>query len=214
MGADELVDSGIQANAESSEPFPLQRVFKIVIIGDSGVGKSSFIHRFCHNRFRSSYSATIGVDFQIKSLVIERHVIVLQLWDTAGQERFRSITKQYFRKADGVIVMYDVTSESSFTNVRNWMSCIQETASEERVLLLIGNKSDLPVEDDCKAVKMKDGIRLADEYGSLFYETSALNGENVHDSMEALARVLKEKEDKEIEKSFKLEEVPAKKGCC
>lgn len=186
-----------------------------MFIGDSGVGKSSFIHRFCHNQFRPSYSATIGVDFQIKSLVIEGTVIVLQVWDTAGQERFRSITKQYFRKADGVVVMYDVTSETSFTNVRNWMTSVQEGTSEELVSVLLGNKSDLPEDDNGKAVKMKDGSRLADEYGSLFYETSAFNGENVSEAMEALARLLKEKEDKEIEKSFKLEDIPTtKKGCC
>lgn len=210
-----MTDSGIQANPEPSEPFPLQRVFKVVFVGDSGVGKSSFIQRFCHNTFRPSYSATIGVDFQIKNLIIENQAIVLQLWDTAGQERFHSITKQYFRKADGVIVMYDVTSETSFTNIRNWMTSVQEGASEEPVSVLLGNKSDLPEEDGTKVVKMKDGIRLADEYGSLFYETSALNGENVHDAMEALARVLKEKEDREIEKSFRLgAEQPSKKFCC
>ncbi|XP_045174235.2 EF-hand calcium-binding domain-containing protein 4B-like isoform X2 [Mercenaria mercenaria] len=211
VGADELTDSGIQTGTEST---PLQRVFKVVFVGDSGVGKSSFIHRFCKSYFKASYAATIGVDFQIKNLPIENQIIVLQLWDTAGQERFRSITKQYFRKADGVVVMYDVTSETSFTNVRNWMTSVQDGASDDAVLVLLGNKNDLPEDDDTKAVKMKDGSRLADEYGTLFYETSALSGENVNNAMEALARVLKEKEDKEIEKSFRLEDEPKKKGCC
>lgn len=145
---------------------------------------------------------------------MENIMIVLQLWDTAGQERFRSITKQYFRKADGVVIMYDVTSETSFTNVRNWMTNVQDGVSDEAVLVLLGNKNDLPEDDEGKAVKMKNGSRLADEYGSLFYETSALSGENVDNSMVALARLLKDKEDKEIEKSLHLEDAPKKKGCC
>ncbi|XP_060566027.1 EF-hand calcium-binding domain-containing protein 4B-like isoform X4 [Ruditapes philippinarum] len=211
VGADELTESDVQAGVESP---PLQRVFKVVFVGDSGVGKSSFIHRFCKGHFKASYAATIGVDFQIKNLPMENIMIVLQLWDTAGQERFRSITKQYFRKADGVVIMYDVTSETSFTNVRNWMTNVQDGVSDEAVLVLLGNKNDLPEDDEGKAVKMKNGSQLADEYGSLFYETSALSGENVDNSMVALARLLKDKEDKEIEKSLHLEDAPKKKGCC
>ncbi|XP_052230448.1 EF-hand calcium-binding domain-containing protein 4B-like isoform X3 [Dreissena polymorpha] len=211
VGADELTDSGIQSTVETTA---LQRIFKVVFVGDSGVGKSSFIHRFCTDNFRPSFSATIGVDFQIKSLPIEGQLIVLQLWDTAGQERFRSITKQYFRKADGVVIMYDVNSEVTFTNVRNWMISVKEGASEDAVLLLLGNKCDMAEDDYCKVVKMKCGSHLADEYGTLFYETSALNGECVKEAMEAMARVLKEKEDKEIEKSFKLDDVQPKKKCC
>ncbi|KAL4225761.1 Calcium release activated channel regulator [Mactra antiquata] len=211
VGADELTDSGILSGLETPA---LQRVFKVVFVGDSGVGKSSFIHRFCTNFFKATYAATIGVDFQIRNLNIEGQVIVLQLWDTAGQERFRSITKQYFRKADGVIIMYDVTSETSFTNVRNWMTSVKEGVSDDAVLVLLGNKNDLVEDDSDKAVKVKDGSRLADEYGTLFYETSACNGDNVNESMEGLARVLKDKEDVLIEKSFRLEDSPKKKGCC
>ncbi|KAH3887640.1 hypothetical protein DPMN_011658, partial [Dreissena polymorpha] len=159
VGADELTDSGIQSTVETTA---LQRIFKVVFVGDSGVGKSSFIHRFCTDNFRPSFSATIGVDFQIKSLPIEGQLIVLQLWDTAGQERFRSITKQYFRKADGVVIMYDVNSEVTFTNVRNWMISVKEGASEDAVLLLLGNKCDMAEDDYCKVVKMKCGSHLAD----------------------------------------------------
>lgn len=100
-------------------------VFKIVLIGDSGVGKTSFLQRFCNNFFKESFSTTIGVDFQVKNVQIDNRVIALQLWDTAGQERYRSITKQYFRKADCVICMYDVTSEQSFKNIRNWITSIR-----------------------------------------------------------------------------------------
>ncbi|XP_035183150.1 EF-hand calcium-binding domain-containing protein 4A isoform X2 [Oxyura jamaicensis] len=104
------------------------RIFKVVFVGNSGVGKSSFIHRFCYDRFLAELNATIGIDYQVKSLMVDNTQVALQLWDTAGQERFRSVTKQYFRKADGILVMYDVTAECSFTAVRNWMSSVQVRA--------------------------------------------------------------------------------------
>ncbi|NWR66104.1 RAB44 protein, partial [Bucorvus abyssinicus] len=101
------------------------RIFKVVFVGNSGVGKSSFIHRFCYDRFLAELNATMGIDYQVKSLMVDDTQVALQLWDTAGQERFRSITRQYFRKADGILVMYDVTAKCSFTAVRNWMSSVQ-----------------------------------------------------------------------------------------
>uniref|UniRef100_A0A915J7T2 Ras and EF-hand domain-containing protein n=1 Tax=Romanomermis culicivorax TaxID=13658 RepID=A0A915J7T2_ROMCU len=117
--------SNDQYKSNSNGP---ERIFKVVCVGDSGVGKTCFLHRFCHNKFRQTFSATIGVDFQVKSLNIDGRIIALQLWDTAGQERFRSITKQYFRKADGVLLVYDVTSELSFLNMRNWMQSVKVSA--------------------------------------------------------------------------------------
>uniref|UniRef100_A0A8C6YND2 Uncharacterized protein n=1 Tax=Nothoprocta perdicaria TaxID=30464 RepID=A0A8C6YND2_NOTPE len=109
---------------------PEDRIFKVVFVGNSGVGKSSFIHRFCHDRFLTDLNATIGIDYQVKNLMVDNTQVALQLWDTAGQERFRSITKQYFRKADGILVMYDITAECSFTAVRNWMSSVQVRAGQ------------------------------------------------------------------------------------
>eukprot|EP00105_Crassostrea_gigas_P035085 XP_019919233.1 PREDICTED: ras and EF-hand domain-containing protein homolog isoform X5 [Crassostrea gigas] len=201
---------------EEVTPPPRQRLFKVVFVGDSGVGKSSFIHRFCNDQFNPTFSATIGVDFQVKSIVMEGQVIVLQLWDTAGQERFRSITKQYFRKADGVILMYDVTTEATFTNVRNWITSIQEGVEEGTALVLVGNKTDLIEEQDRRAVKVKDGNKLAAEYDASFFEVSAKSGTKVKECMESLARILKEKEDDEIEKALHLEDGVKKKkgGCC
>lgn len=201
---------------EELTPPPRQRLFKVVFVGDSGVGKSSFIHRFCNDQFNPTFSATIGVDFQVKSIVMEGQVIVLQLWDTAGQERFRSITKQYFRKADGVILMYDVTTEATFTNVRNWITSIQEGVEEGTALVLVGNKTDLIEEQDRRAVKVKDGNKLAAEYDASFFEVSAKSGTKVKECMESLARILKEKEDDEIEKALHLEDGVKKKkgGCC
>ncbi|XP_067396647.1 EF-hand calcium-binding domain-containing protein 4A isoform X2 [Emydura macquarii macquarii] len=124
-----LSPRGQPIGKETLAPEPVSsspdRIFKVVFVGNSGVGKSSFIHRFCYDRFLAELSATIGIDYQEKNLMVDNTQVALQLWDTAGQERFRSITKQYFRKVAGIFVMYDITAECSFVAVRNWMSSIQ-----------------------------------------------------------------------------------------
>ncbi|CAF1509459.1 unnamed protein product [Adineta ricciae] len=171
------------------------RMYKVAFIGDSGVGKTSIIQRFCTDSFREAFSATIGIDLQAKMLNIDNRIIALQLWDTAGQERFRSITKQYFRKSDGIILVYDVTSETTFRNVRAWMTSIQESTTEDCVIALVGNKIDLCNDDERRPVKYKDGAKLADEYGCLFYECSARLGTSVIEIMEAMARLMQEKDD-------------------
>ncbi|XP_052066846.1 EF-hand calcium-binding domain-containing protein 4B-like isoform X5 [Mytilus californianus] len=210
VGADiETNEKGVESTVAMR-----QRIFKVVFVGDSGVGKSSFIHRFCNDNFNPTFSATIGVDFQVKSLILGGQSIVLQLWDTAGQERFRSITKQYFRKADGVVIMYDVNSEATYTNVRNWMESVQEGVEEGTVVLLVGNKTDIAESESDRAVKTKDGNKLSVEYDGIFFETSAKMGNNVKESMEAMASILKEKEDKEIEKALHLDDSAAKKKFC
>ncbi|XP_076368508.1 EF-hand calcium-binding domain-containing protein 4B-like isoform X5 [Tachypleus tridentatus] len=191
-----------------------ERIFKIVFIGDSGVGKSSFIHRFCHNAFKATFSATIGVDFQVKSVNVDGRVVALQLWDTAGQERFRSITKQYFRKADGVIIMYDVTSEMSFKSVRSWISSVQEDADDKIVLVLIGNKSDLCENENDRVIQTKDGKRLAEEFDALFYETSAKSGIGVENAIRGMSSLLRAREDEELERVLRLQEDAKKKKCC
>ncbi|XP_072017118.1 LOW QUALITY PROTEIN: EF-hand calcium-binding domain-containing protein 4B-like [Amphiura filiformis] len=192
-----------------------ERLFKVVFVGDSGVGKTSFIHRFCTDSFQGNFSATIGVDFQVKSMSVNDQLVALQLWDTAGQERFRSITRHYFRKADGVIVMYDVTSEQSFVNVRNWMSSVEEATEENVVRLIIGNKKDLVQEDPTsRIIKEEVGKSLAETYNSLFIETSAKSGENVKQAFIDMAKLLWEKEDQDIEKALTLDDAAIKKGCC
>ncbi|XP_014771100.1 EF-hand calcium-binding domain-containing protein 4B isoform X2 [Octopus bimaculoides] len=192
-----------------------ERVFKIVFVGDSGVGKSSFIHRFCNDDFQPTFAATIGVDFRIKSIEVGGHLFALQLWDTAGQERFRSITKQYFRKADGVLIMYDVTSEHSLVNVRNWMTSVNETVDPNTVIVIVGNKTDLYTDDNEQSRQFKMASRLAEENNALLYETSAKDGSRVFEAMHAMACVLKEKEDEELEKVLELNsESSIKKKCC
>ncbi|XP_048462815.1 EF-hand calcium-binding domain-containing protein 4B-like [Rhincodon typus] len=190
------------------------RIFKVVFIGNSGVGKSSFIHRFCNDRFLSEINPTIGIDFQVKSLVVDKIRVALQLWDTAGQERFRSITKQYFRKADGVLVVYDVTSETSFTAVRNWMVSVQEGMDERAAICLLGNKIDA-LDCEPRQVSKTEGKRLAEEYNAVFYECSAKSGYNVMEPLMHVARLLSEQEDKQREDALHLDDdCSKKKGCC
>nr|XP_042718095.1 EF-hand calcium-binding domain-containing protein 4A isoform X5 [Chrysemys picta bellii] len=188
----------------SSSP---ERLFKVVFVGNSGVGKSSFIHRFCYDRLLAEINATIGIDYQVKSLMVDNTQVALQLWDTAGQERFRSITKQYFRKVDGIFVMYDITDECSFVAVRNWMSSIQEQDPAPRysclpdgshgslalsvlqegiedgaMIFLLGNKMDA-AERETLHVPKTEGERLAKEYKAVFYECSAMTGYNIREPM-------------------------------
>ncbi|KAH9496853.1 Ras- protein Rab-13 [Bulinus truncatus] len=191
-----------------------QRLFKVVFIGDSGVGKSTFIHRFCHHEFKSNFQATIGVDFQVKTVELKDTIVTLQLWDTAGQERYRSLTKTYFRKADGVIVVYDVTVETTFTNVRNWMTSVKEQVEPGTVIMLLGNKLDMAEDDAFRPVKEKDGRLLAEDTEMLFFETSAKSGINIKESMDVFTSLLQEKEDKKLEEGLKLTDVQTKKRCC
>ncbi|XP_025064894.1 EF-hand calcium-binding domain-containing protein 4B isoform X2 [Alligator sinensis] len=117
-------------------------LFKIVFVGNSSVGKTSFLRRFCEDRFFPGTSATVGIDYCVKTITVDNSQVVLQLWDTAGQERYRSITKQFFRKADGVVVMYDITAKDTFISVKQWLVSIEEAAGENIPLLLLGNKTD------------------------------------------------------------------------
>uniref|UniRef100_A0A8D0UUF9 EF-hand domain-containing protein n=1 Tax=Sus scrofa TaxID=9823 RepID=A0A8D0UUF9_PIG len=161
---------------DNQKPLASHKAFKIVLAGDAAVGKSSFLMRLCKNEFRGNTSATLGVDFQMKTLIVDGEQTVLQLWDTAGQERFRSIAKSYFRRADGVLLLYDVTCEKSFLNVREWVDMIEDAAHESIPIMLVGNKADLRDAAEAEGQKCVPGYcgeKLAMTYGALFCETSA-----------------------------------------
>ncbi|XP_010159902.1 PREDICTED: EF-hand calcium-binding domain-containing protein 4B-like [Eurypyga helias] len=206
---------GTETRLQALEPASSSpdRFFKVVFVGNSGVGKSSFIHRFCYDRFLAELNATIGIDYRVKSLMVDNTQVALQLWDTAGQERFRSITKQYFRKADGILVMYDVTAECSFMAVRNWMSSVQEGIEDGAVVFLLGNKMDA-AQRQIRNVPRVEGERLAKEYKAVFYECSAMTGYNIMEPMLHMARLLTAQEDRQREKALQLEDVIRRKGCC
>ncbi|XP_062854685.1 ras and EF-hand domain-containing protein [Trichomycterus rosablanca] len=169
-----------------------EKTYNIVLAGDAAVGKSSFLLRICKNEFKVTTSTTLGVDFQMKTLVVDGVPTVLQLWDTAGQERFRSIAKSYFRRADGVLLLYDVTCEKSFLNVREWIDTIEDVSQDKIPIMLVGNKTDLrqqALQDGITCISTSHGERLAMlTSSSLFCETSAKDGSNIIEAVLHLAR--------------------------
>ncbi|XP_026143009.1 ras and EF-hand domain-containing protein homolog isoform X2 [Carassius auratus] len=156
------------------------RLFKIILVGNSSVGKTSLLRRFCDNCFHSGTCATVGIDYSVKILTVDNSQVALQMWDTAGQERYRSITKQFFRKADGVVVVYDITNEQTFTAVRHWLTSVQEGAGEDIPIMLLGNKTDL---DGQREVPLGVAEKLAKDFQLIFYECSAFSSNNVTESM-------------------------------
>ncbi|CAN1174724.1 Ras-related protein RABD2c [Linum perenne] len=163
-------------------------LFKLLLIGDSGVGKSCLLLRFADDSYLDSYISTIGVDFKIRTVEQDGKTIKLQIWDTAGQERFRTITSSYYRGAHGIIVVYDVTDLESFNNVKQWLSEIDRYASENVNKLLVGNKSDLTAN---RVVPYETAKAFADEIGIPFMETSAKNAANVEDAFMAMSAAIK-----------------------
>nr|XP_058949591.1 ras and EF-hand domain-containing protein-like isoform X3 [Pocillopora verrucosa] len=224
VGSDSLSEasSNTPLHASVAESNVPERMYKLVLAGDAAVGKSSFILRLCRNRFHSALNSTLGVDFQMKTLVVDDKTIAFQLWDTAGQERFRSIAKSYFRKADGVLLLYDVTCETSFINVRDWVEAIEESTSKPIPIMLCGNKTDLRqsyIAEGKTVITEENGEKLAREYGALFTETSSKENKNITDACIELGRLLRKIEDTEVEQSNGLtlkegDEKSKKKSCC
>ena len=149
---------------------------KLVIIGDSGVGKTNVLLRFCDDQFRLNYVATIGVDFKVKTINVDGKKIKLQIWDTAGQDRFKNINQTYYKGAIGVVLVYSITDLNSFNNVKNWIKQIYEHTSPDIKKVLIGNKSDL---EDERKVSTEAGKKLAAEFNMHFLETSAKTGTKI-----------------------------------
>jgi len=176
--------------AASSKNAAYDYLIKLLLIGDSGVGKSCLLLRFSDDSFTPSFITTIGIDFKIRTIDLEGKRIKLQIWDTAGQERFRTITTAYYRGAMGILLVYDVTDDKSFANIRNWIRNIEQHASENVNKILIGNKCDLV---DKKMIDTAKGKALADEYGIKFMETSAKNSINVEDAFITLAKDIKKR---------------------
>lgn len=151
-------------------------MFKLLLIGDSGVGKSCLLLRFADGAFTENFISTIGVDFKIKTMEVERKKVKLQIWDTAGQERFQTITTSYYRGAHGLIICYDVTNEKSFENIKKWLDDVERNASSNVVKLLVGNKIDLV---DKRKVDYATAQALADKLNIPYLETSAKDSTNV-----------------------------------
>jgi len=165
-------------------------LFKLLLIGDSGVGKSCLLLRFADDTYTESYISTIGVDFKIRTIELEGKTVKLQIWDTAGQERFRTITSSYYRGAHGIIVVYDVTDQDTFGNVKQWLQEIDRYACEGVNKLLVGNKSDLTSK---KVVEYTVAKEFADGLSIPFLETSAKNSTNVEQAFLTMAKQIKDR---------------------
>ncbi|XP_027701208.1 ras-related protein Rab-8A [Vombatus ursinus] len=171
-------------------------LFKLLLIGDSGVGKTCVLFRFSEDAFNSTFISTIGIDFKIRTIELDGKRIKLQIWDTAGQERFRTITTAYYRGAMGIMLVYDITNEKSFDNIRNWIRNIEEHASADVEKMILGNKCDV---NERRQVSKERGEKLALDYGIKFMETSAKANINVENAFFTLARDIKAKMDKKLE---------------
>jgi Ras-related protein Rab-8A len=156
----------------------------------TGVGKSCLLLRFSDDSFTTSFITTIGIDFKIRTVELDGKRVKLQIWDTAGQERFRTITTAYYRGAMGILLVYDVTDETSFNNIRNWMRNIEQHASETVNKILVGNKCDM---DDKRVIPTARGQALADEFGIPFFETSAKANLKVEEAFFSVAREIKQR---------------------
>eukprot|EP01061_Rhynchopus_euleeides_P010384 TRINITY_DN19831_c0_g1_i1.p1 TRINITY_DN19831_c0_g1~~TRINITY_DN19831_c0_g1_i1.p1 ORF type:complete len:205 (+),score=87.53 TRINITY_DN19831_c0_g1_i1:148-762(+) len=165
--------------------------FKLLLIGDSLVGKSCLIMRYADDCFEQNFIATIGVDFKVKSVEVDDGKTArLQIWDTAGQERFSNITRSYYRGSDAILVVYDVTNRESFSHVQKWLYELQQNADDTSIRILVANKADL-VEN--RVVPTEEGAQVAAQAGMEFFETSALTGDNVVEAFRA-ATLLCQKE--------------------
>jgi small GTP-binding protein len=162
-----------------------ETLVKILIIGESAVGKSCLLLRFAENKFTESFLTTIGIDFKVRHVEIDDAKVKLQIWDTAGQEKFRTITKAYYRGAHGIILVYDVTSTESFNQTRQWMQSIQENMSDPVAVIFVGNKCDME-----RTVLKEEAQELANEFGVEYFETSAKTGDGVEQTFMRLAKLI------------------------
>jgi Ras-related protein Rab-1A len=163
------------------------KLFKILLIGDSGVGKSSILGKYVDNIFNDNFISTIGVDFKITNKIIKNTKIKLQIWDTAGQERFRTIVSSYYRGAHGIIMVYDITYANTFNNIKHWMSEIHKHCNNNIQILLVGNKSDLYRN---RQVNQSDAQNFANFHNIQFIETSAKTSENIENCFSKLIETI------------------------
>jgi len=185
-GSYTVAAGGTSSQYEPNPEYDL--LLKILVIGDSGVGKSCMLLRFADNSFTDSYISTIGVDFKIRTINIDGMKIKLQIWDTAGQERFKTITTSYYRGAHGLIIVYDITSMDSFNSIKKWLVDVERFASPNVLKLIVGNKSDLAQK---RAVDYKVAKKFADDLGIPLIEASAKDSVNIEEAFIQLATNIK-----------------------
>lgn len=178
-----------------------EKTVSILTVGETQVGKTSLILRFIDRVFYYDTKTTIGVDFKVKRINLQNKNVLVKIWDSAGQERFKTVTRQYYKNAEGVMLIYDVTSQKSFSMIEEWFKSIIENKREGAQVILIGNKKDMVN----RVISAEQGESLAKKFEIKYYETSALSGENVDQVFEELAEnILKIKLNTEEEESISL----------
>ena len=197
-------------------------IFKVLLLGNSDVGKSSLLLRYVDSVWNDACVPTIGVDFKVKTLTINEKKVKMQIWDTAGQERFRTVVATYFRGAHGILLLYDVTNKDSFKNLESWLIEIEKNAKEKVLKILIGNKCDLT---DDREISTEEGKAFALRNGMEFMETSAKMNTNVTEAFETLGKLMiefnskgnqgtqKNNDNKNL-KAGSGKNLKTKKGCC
>ena len=197
---------------------------KVVVVGDSGVGKTNLIKRFISNTYNPNTKATVGVEFLSKSYKINNQVFKIEIWDTAGQERYKSITAAYYKGAKGALIVYDITQKESFENINKWMSEVRDKSAKDLKIMIVGNKTDLENE---RQVSTDDALERAKELESPVMEASALDGNNVkaafYDLLKEMYKEIKKKIDivenqnaggEKDGVQLNTNEEKEKKGCC
>ncbi|XP_052207215.1 ras-related protein RABA5c-like [Diospyros lotus] len=171
----------MESDSEGEEEY----LFKVVVIGDSAVGKSNLLSRYARNEFNPHSKSTIGVEFQTQTLLIQGKEVRAQIWDTAGQERFRAVTSAYYRGAVGALLVYDISRRATFDNIARWLDELTSHCDTTVARMLVGNKCDL---ENIRAVSVEEGKSLAEAEGLFFMETSALDSTNVKQAFEMVIR--------------------------
>ena len=197
-------------------------LFKIILVGDTSVGKTNIINKYIKNEFREDFYATIGVEFSHKKFIVENRKIKAQIWDTAGQERYKAITRAYYKGAKGAFIVYDITRKETFDDVDKWRNELISSCNQEITVMLIGNKCDL---EDQREISKEQGEEKAKSFGFSFLETSALSGENLEKGFQMLIEEIYQKYKVEQSKSdeinlnsgaeeIKIGKMAKKKKCC
>ena len=184
-------------------------IFKVLLVGNSDVGKSSLILRYVDQIWNDVFVPTIGVDFKVKSLEVDNKSIKLQIWDTAGQERFRNVISSYFKGAHGILLIFDITSRDSFKELENWLGEVERNASSQILKILIGNKCDLEEE---REISKDEGEAFAMRNGMQYIETSAKINTNVNEAFEALAKIMVEYNNKKNSTTNEKKTIKVNKG--
>jgi len=167
--------------------FPYEYIFKYIIIGDMGVGKSCLLHQFTEKKFIPDSPHTIGVEFGTRIIEVMGKKIKLQIWDTAGQERFRAVTRSYYRGAAGALLVYDITRRATYNHLTSWLTDARNLTNPNTVIMMIGNKKD---SEDQRDVSYEEASNFAKENGLIFLETSAKTGENVEEAFLKTAKLI------------------------